>query len=59
MTQRGVFYSGSRLFNSLPNRIKCLSDDVEIFKRKLRNFLLQHTIYNIEEYYQAVSNDFE
>jgi hypothetical protein len=54
MTQRGVLYSGSRLFNSLPTRIKCLSNDVKIFKRKLRNFLLQHTLYNLDEYYQAV-----
>jgi hypothetical protein len=34
MTQKGVLYSGSRLFNSLPTQIKCLSDDVKIFKRK-------------------------
>jgi hypothetical protein len=57
ITQRGVLYSGSILFNSLPTRIKCLSGDETTFKKKLRNFLLQHTIYSIEEFYQAVLKD--
>jgi hypothetical protein len=48
MTQKGVLCSGSRLFNSLPTQIKCLSDYVKIFHRKLSSFLLQHTLYNLD-----------
>jgi len=57
MTQKGVLYSGSRLFNILPIQIKCLSDDFKLFRRELRSFLLEPTLYSLNEFYQATSND--
>ena len=38
LTQRGVFYSGSRIYNYLPSYIKCLSKDFKQFKKKLKIF---------------------
>ena len=57
MTQKGVLYSGSRLFIILPIQLKCLSDDLKLFRRELRSFLLEHTLYSLDEFYQATSND--
>ena len=57
MTQKGVLYSGSRLFNILPIRLKGLSDDIKLFRRELRSFLLEHTLHSLDEFYQATSND--
>ena len=57
MTQKGVLYSGSRLFNILPTRLKSLSNDIKLFRRELRSFLLEHTLYSLDEFYQATSND--
>ena len=54
---KGVLYSGSRLFNILPIQLKCLSDDFKLFRRELRSFLLEHTLYSLDEFYQAISND--
>jgi len=52
LVQRGVFYSGSKIFNHLPHHIKKLSNNFKCFKSELKNFLLAHTCYNIEEYFQ-------
>jgi len=43
IVQKGVLYSGSRIFNYLPLQIKNLSVDLKKFKRKLKNFLIDHT----------------
>jgi hypothetical protein len=55
LTQRGVFYSGSRISNYLRSYIKCLSKDFKQFKKKLRVFLLEHSHYSLEEFYHATS----
>ena len=55
LTQRGVFYSGSIIYNYLPSYIKCLSKDFKQFKNKLKVFLLEHSYYSLEEFYQATS----
>ena len=38
LVQKGVLYSGSKIFNNLPPHIKSLSDDFKHFKRKLKEF---------------------
>ena len=53
MIQKGVLYSGSELFNNLPLEIKSLSGDVKHFKIKLKSFLIDHTLYSLDEYYQV------
>jgi hypothetical protein len=52
MVQKGVLHSGSRFFNSLPQQIKNLSGDLQSFKRKLKNFLIDHEFYNLDEFYR-------
>ena len=55
LVQKGVFYSGSRIYNHLPTHIKNLSQDFKQFKSKLKAFLLEHTCYRLEEFYQITS----
>jgi hypothetical protein len=40
---------GIKLYNKLPNTIKRLTK-IQEFKRRLKYFLLQHTIYSVDEY---------
>ena len=40
---------GKRLYNKLPNHIKCI-EDIQHFRRKLKLFLLQQSCYSVEEY---------
>jgi hypothetical protein len=52
--QKGVYYSGIKIYNHLPPTIKNLSD----YKKKkiqiaLRKFLLNNSFYSLEEYYST------
>ena len=55
LVQKGVLYSGSRFYNHLPLNIKILSNDVKHFKSTLRSYLIEHTFYSVDEYYQLTS----
>jgi hypothetical protein len=48
--QKGVQYSGSKIFNHLPSSIKHLSNDVKSFKVALKNFLLTHIFNTVDEF---------
>jgi hypothetical protein len=52
--QKGVLYSGSRIYAHLPLNIKLLSNDVKHFKTTLKNFLLENSFYNVEESFQQI-----
>ena len=54
--QKGPFYMGVKVHNSLPPVIKDLSHNIKKFKLTLRGFLQQHSFYKMEEYfsYKAV-----
>ena len=56
IAQKGVHYSGSKVFSHLPANIKILSHDLKCFKSVLKNFLTEHTLYSLEEFYQLTSN---
>jgi len=56
LMQKGVFYSGCKVFNHLPENIKVLSHDLKHFKSALKSFLIVHTFYSLEEFYQIPSN---
>ena len=56
LVQKGVHYSGSKVFNHLPENIKILSHDLKRFKSVLKSFLTEHTFYSLEEFYQLTSN---
>ena len=55
LVQRGVLYSGSKIYNNLPPHIKDHSEDLKYFKSKLKSFLIEHTLYSLEEFYQVTS----
>jgi len=55
VVQKGVLFSGSRIYNYLPIHIKSLSKDFKQFKYKLKAFLLEHSCYSLEEFYQITS----
>ena len=49
--QKGVWYSGVKVYNHLPPTLKQLShDDVFKFKMALKRFLLANSFYTLDEY---------
>jgi hypothetical protein len=48
--QKGVYYSGITLLNSLPLNIKEVAHDINKFKYVLRKFLMENSFYSVEEY---------
>jgi len=52
MVQKGVAYSGCKIYNQLPPQIKNISNTVALFKSKLKKFLLRYVFYSVDEYYQ-------
>jgi hypothetical protein len=52
LVQKGVLYSGTKIFNHLPALIKSFSKDVKQFKYKLKSLLLEQSLYSLEEFYQ-------
>jgi hypothetical protein len=49
--QKGVWYSGIKLYNHLPSTLKQLSHDTSIFKVALKKFLITNSFYTVGEYY--------
>jgi hypothetical protein len=50
--QKGVYYSGIKIFNNLPYGINNLLSDVIKFKLALKRFLLASSFYSLNEYYE-------
>jgi len=48
--QKGAYYSGITLFNSLPPSIKRLAGDTNKFKHALKKYLMENSFYSVEEY---------
>jgi hypothetical protein len=49
--QRGVFYSGIKIFNALPMTFKDISGNPKKFKAALKHYLLIHSFYNLDEFF--------
>jgi len=49
--QKGVYYSGIKIFNNLPHNIKDLAYETKLFWNALKRFLLSNSFYNSEEYF--------
>jgi len=49
--QKGVYYSGIKIFNNLPHNIKDLPNETILFWNALKRFLLTNSFYNSEEYF--------
>jgi hypothetical protein len=52
--QKGMFYSGIRIFNKLPQNIKNLSSDASKFGYALNQFLHIGSFYSLREYFDWV-----
>jgi len=53
--QKGVHYTGIRIFNNLPPYIKDISNNAGKFEICLKQFLHIHYFYSAEEYFQYKS----
>jgi hypothetical protein len=49
--QKGVYYSGIKIFNSLPRDIKTHTDNTRTFKKAVKKFLYTNSFYSLNEYY--------
>jgi hypothetical protein len=48
--KKGVYYSGTVLFNALPIHIKKVAHNVKKLKQELKRFLLEKSFYSVNEY---------
>jgi hypothetical protein len=57
LVQKRLLYSGSKIYEyiHLPLNIKILSNDAKRFKSTLKSYLIEHTFYSLDEYYQSTS----
>jgi hypothetical protein len=49
--EKGVYITGIRDFNQLPNSIKRLVNDEKNFKSTLKGFLCHHSLYSMTDRY--------
>ena len=56
--QKGAHYMGIKIFNHLPNHIKGLINEKQVFKKSLERFLLDNIFYSIDEYLNFNNKDF-
>jgi len=49
--QKGVYYSGIKIFSSLPQDIKTYNDNPRTFKKAVNKFLCTNSFYSLNEYY--------
>jgi len=47
--KKSVYNLGTKLYNKLPNYVKNL-ENLKLFKKQLRIFLVQQTSYSVDEY---------
>jgi hypothetical protein len=51
--QKGVYYSGMKIFDHLPTTIKNLTSDRNKLQIALKKFLLNNSFYSLEEYFNT------
>jgi hypothetical protein len=49
---RGVYITGIKVFNNLPQSIKSLVNNEKDFKSTLKRFLCHHSFHPMKEFYQ-------
>jgi hypothetical protein len=54
--QKGAYFSGIKIYNHLPIKIKELSDDQKPFRSALKRFLYSNSFYSVEEYFSYKCN---
>jgi len=56
LIQKGAYFSGIKLFNHLPPRIKILSNEIKLFKPALKRFFDTSSFYSVDEYLEHSYN---
>jgi hypothetical protein len=56
--EKGVYYSGVKIFNSLPQDIKTHIDNPRTFNKAVKKFLSTNYFYSLNEYYDNYKNKF-
>jgi len=51
--QKGVYYSGIKIYNHLPTVIKDLSGNKNKFKLAVKRYILHNSFYNLKEYFST------
>jgi hypothetical protein len=51
--EKGVYVTGIKVFNNLPQSIKNLSNGTKQFKLALKNYLHAHSFNSIDEYFNV------
>jgi hypothetical protein len=51
--QKGVYYTGIKIYSPLPTAIKDLSGDKNKFSLALKRYLLHNLFYSLEEYFNT------
>jgi len=54
--QKGVSYSGFKIFNNLPSNIQNYKGDRNKFKKELNKYLTIHLFYSITEFLECKTN---
>lgn len=57
--KKGAHYMGIKIFNHLPDYIKGLINEKQVFKKTLERFLLDNIFYSIDEYLNFSNNNFD
>jgi len=52
LVQKEALHSGRKIYDHLPLNIRMLSKNAKQFKSKLRSYLVEHTFYSLDQYYQ-------
>jgi hypothetical protein len=50
--QNGVHFTGVKIFNNLPGELEQLAVIPNKFKRTLREYLVSHCFYSLDEYFR-------
>jgi hypothetical protein len=56
VVQKGVLHSGCKMFNSLPVYIKTHLENTRHSKKILKNYLIEHSLYSMDEYYHLTAS---
>jgi hypothetical protein len=51
--KKGVYFTGIKEFNNLPQSIKNLGNDAKMFKSELKNYLYAHSFHSLHEYFNV------
>jgi len=51
--QKGAHYTGIKIFHYLPSHIQNVANEIQGFKKTFKRFLLDKSVYSIDEYFNA------